>query len=184
MPKHNLLQLLDSYAERYPDECDNIAQMRALVAGEPRCFERDCFVPGHITGSAWVVDTRGQALLLTHHKKLNMWLQLGGHSDGDSDTLGVAMREAREEGGVAVVALWEEIFDIDIHAIPARKQDPAHQHFDVRFVLQARSDAVVVSDESNALNWVAITEIENYTHETSILRMRDKWLRLKNDIYQ
>ena len=95
---------------------------------------------GHITGSAWVVDIAGNRVLLADHAKLGRWLQPGGHSDGDPDTLAVALREAREESGLDVRALDDAIFDIDVHRIPARGDEPAHLHFDVRFLVQAEHD--------------------------------------------
>jgi len=175
MHRRNLLSQLLEYKNRYPDEQATVERFMAFVQSQPRCFERDCW-QGHVTGSAWLVDPQGEALLLTHHRKLNMWLQLGGHSDGDADTQRVAVREAQEESGLAVVVLSPSIFDLDIHEIPGRKSDPAHFHFDVRYVLQAQSAAFVVSDESVDLSWVALTELEQYTREYSILRMREKWI--------
>ena len=179
MHRRKLLGLLDQYAATYPAEEQVIRRFVDFVQDEPRCFERDCW-RGHVTGSAWLLDQNLQRLLLTHHKKLDMWLQLGGHSDGESDTPLVAMREAEEESGVVVQLLRPQILDIDIHEIPARKSDPAHYHFDVRFCFQAQSDDVAVSDESNDLAWIEISAIERFTQEESILRMRDKWLSLAN----
>ena len=102
-------------------------------------------------------------------------LQLGGHSDGEMDTVGVAKREALEESGLPVKVLSDQIFDIDIHKIPSRKDDPAHEHFDIRFMLQAQRDDFVVSAESVELAWVLIEQLESYTNEELILRMRRKW---------
>ena len=107
-----------------------------------------------------------------------MWLQLGGHSDGDPDTANVALREAEEESGLSVALMSEEIFDIDVHAITARKDDPAHYHFDVRYQLQTQGDEFVVSSESIDLAWVPLATLRNYTEEESILRMRRKWQAL------
>lgn len=174
MHRRNLLERLAHYRTKYPAEMPMVDRFIAFVEDETRCFERDCW-RGHVTGSAWLVDPAGNALLLTHHKKLNMWLQLGGHSDGDADTPAVALREATEESGLDVDLLDDEVFDIDIHEIPARKTDPAHYHFDVRFAMRARSRDFVVSDESMALAWAEIADLERYTDEHSILRMREKW---------
>ncbi|XOV84675.1 MAG: NUDIX hydrolase [bacterium] len=176
MHRRNLLEQLSSYLQRHPEEKATTTRFIEFVEAHPRCFERDCWA-GHVTGSAWLVDASRSRLLLTHHKKLNMWLQLGGHSDGDADTRQVALREAREESGLGVKLLQADIFDVDIHEIPARKNDPAHFHFDVRYAICAAEDQFVVSDESMALAWVEIRQLEQYTVETSILRMRDKWLQ-------
>jgi 8-oxo-dGTP pyrophosphatase MutT (NUDIX family) len=129
-----------------------------------------------VTGSAWVVDRGGDRVLLTHHRKLDRWLQLGGHSDGDADTLRVACREAAEESGLEVEPVSTALFDVDIHLIPARGSDPAHHHFDARFALVAHHDTFRINDESNALRWVKIEKIAKFTTEPSMLRMAAKWL--------
>ena len=130
-----MLTALNAYGERFPEEQTEVEKFRELLTEEPRCFERDCW-RGHITGSAWLVNGAGTHVLLTHHRKLKMWLQLGGHSDGDPDTAAVALREAREESGLGVRLLSKALFDVDVHLIPARKEDPEHHHYDVRFVMQ------------------------------------------------
>ena len=175
MHRQNLLAQLNLYADRYPNERDTVDRFIGFVEDNTRCFERDCWA-GHVTGSAWLVDPTQEYLLLTHHKKLNMWLQLGGHSDGDADTQAVALREAEEESGLKVALLTPEILDVDIHEIPARKADPAHYHFDVRFSFLASSRDFELSEESMALAWVEIAKLDERTTEESILRMRDKWL--------
>lgn len=179
MPTHRrrLLEMLDAYRARFPLEAQVVQRFAAFVDAEPRCYERDCWA-GHVTGSAWVLDPDCRDALLTHHKKLGRWLQLGGHSDGDSDTLAVAMREALEESGVGVRALNGDIFDIDIHEIPARGSEPAHFHFDVRFLLGATSRDFVVSAESHELAWVPIADMATYTDEESVLRMARKSVQL------
>lgn len=174
MHRRNLSEAIERYHIRYPEEIDAVQRFRNLLGEYPNCFQRTCWA-GHITGSAWLVDASGELLLLTNHRKLKMWLQLGGHSDGDANTSGVAYREAVEESGLQVALLSEEIFDIDIHEIPAAKGDPAHYHFDVRYQLRAENMDFVVSEESLDLAWVQINDLENYTEETSILRMREKW---------
>ncbi len=98
----NLSDQLTDYLTRYPHERASIERFIALLAGEPRCFHRDCFMPGHVTGSAWLVNRGGDEVLLTHHLKLGGWFQLGGHADGDTDVLAVAQREGEEESGLAI----------------------------------------------------------------------------------
>lgn len=177
MHRQKLLQQLQSYQQKHPEEMQVVQRFAAFVAEYPRCFERDCWA-GHITGSCWLVNTAATHILLTHHKKLDKWLQLGGHSDGDADTLAVALREAEEESGLKVIP-WRDssIFDLDVHKIPARRDAPEHYHFDVRYVMQVSQDEnYQVSDESHDLAWVDIEEIEGYTREASIMRMQCKWL--------
>ncbi len=136
----------------------------------------DCFKPelqiGHVTGSAWIVNKARDVALLTHHKKLNIWVQLGGHADGDSNIQRVAEREALEESGLMdLVTVSPEIFDIDIHEIPARKTEPAHYHYDCRFLIQAETEDYTVSDESHDLKWIPLADMSTYTTEESVLRM-------------
>ena len=102
-------------------------------------------------------------------------MQLGGHSDGDPDTVAVAQREAEEEGGVPVTLIEGGVFDLDVHEIPARKNDPAHFHYDVRFAFLAAHEEFAVSEESHALAWIEIEDLGSVTNEMSMLRMRDKW---------
>jgi 8-oxo-dGTP pyrophosphatase MutT (NUDIX family) len=170
-----LLAQLTEYRQRHRDETPVVDRFVQLLATEPHCFRRDCWA-GHITGSAWLVDTEGSHVLLTHHRKLGNWFQLGGHSDGDEDTLRVALREAQEESGLCVTPVSACIFDIDVHEIPARRQDPAHFHFDVRFAMHTASGRTFrVSAESHDLAWVDIARIREFTREHSMLRMAHKW---------
>jgi len=179
MHRDLLLDLLQAYAALHPEESETVQIFRSFVADNARCFERDLWA-GHVTGSCWLVNGAGTHVLLTHHRKLGRWLQLGGHSDGDPQTLRVAVREAQEESGLRVRPLTEQIFDLDIHEIPARRVDPAHFHFDVRFALQTvGGDRFSVSDESLDLAWVPIGELETYTDEWSVLRMAEKWRQFR-----
>ena len=98
----------------------------ALVAGTPRCFDRGFYTPGHVTGSAFVVDAGTGRVLLHHHRRLDRWLQLGGHDEGEHDPLQTALREAREESGLTdLTPLQTAILDIDVHEIPAGRSEPA-----------------------------------------------------------
>src|SRR5688572_18920037 len=143
-----------------------------FAAQHPDCLLRSC-APGHFTGSAWVVDAGRSRTLLTHHRKLDKWLQLGGHADGEADLLAVALREAQEESGLkAVRAVSAEIFDIDRHLIPARKDEPEHWHYDVRFLIEADpAEPLVVTSESKELAWVELAEVVRLNPEESMVRM-------------
>ena len=180
MHRNKLLALLDDYADRYPGE--GVARFREFVERQPRCFERDCWDDGHVTGSAVVLDPAGTSMLMTHHTKLGRWLQLGGHADGDTDPLAVACREATEESGLVVTPVDDDILDLDIHTIPPRGRDPAHFHYDVRFLLRAeRTGPLDVTKESLALRWVSLDGVEDLTGEVSITRMVEKVLALSAD---
>ena len=169
--------MLDAYD--WPQEALIRDRIRQFVATEPRCFDNDCWA-GHITGSAWVLSQDASHALLVLHDKLGKWLQPGGHSDGNPDTRAVALREAREETGMAVELHAPGIFDLDIHEIPAFGVQPAHLHLDVRFAVRAdMTKTPVPNDESRDVAWVPLSDIEHYTSEESILRMVRKSRVLK-----
>ena len=134
---------------------------------------------GHFTASAWLVSSEGQRVLLTHHRKLGRWLQLGGHADGDRDLARTALKEAEEESGLAGLKIDRTLFDLDRHWIPEHKGVAAHWHYDVRYVVQAGdSEDFVVSDESHDLAWRDIEAIAADTQsEDSMRRMARKWLQ-------
>lgn len=133
---------------------------------------------GHFTGSAWLVSADGQRALLTHHRKLDRWLQLGGHADSDVDLGRVALREAEEESGLADLVVESEIFDLDRHWIPERADVPGHWHYDVRFVVRATgSEDFTASAESHALAWREIVGIAaDSDADESLRRMARRWL--------
>lgn len=175
MHRQRLLHNIARYAARYPDERGVAERFEELIRTNSRCFERDSW-SGHITGSAWLVNERGTHVLLTHHRKLGSWMQLGGHSDGEPDTLKVATREAEEESGLPVKVIDTDIFDLDVHEIPARQSDPAHHHYDVRFVFRAAHERFLVSAESLDLAWVPVATLHAHPVDESVLRMGRKWL--------
>lgn len=156
-----------------------MARVRSLVLAHPDCFERTC-LPGHVTASAWILDASCEHFLLTHHAKLDRWLQLGGHADGDPRVEAVALREAREESGMEDfdwVRTGGELLpvDVDVHDIPAAGGEPRHQHHDVRFVLVAAAgQSLRRSDESKDLRWFERVRLAEVVDEPSILRMARK----------
>lgn len=177
MNRDVLLKALEVYRGQHPEEGATCRQFIEFVRAEESCFERSLSV-GHVTGSAWVVNVKGDAVLLTHHRKLGIWVQLGGHADGNPDVLDVALTEAREESGIAALKpVSSEIFDIDIHLIPENSKEAAHYHYDVRFALMAESEDYQVSAESHDLSWVPVKKIPEYSSEESLLRMARKWMR-------
>lgn len=173
-----LRDALQAYAERWPGEAADVQPFLELLAEGEHAFGRER-LEGHFTASAWLVDGTGTRLLMTHHRKLERWLQLGGHADGDTDIARTALREAEEESGLSGLRVEPEIFDIDRHWIPARGDVPGHWHYDLRFIVHAGSDETfVVSDESHALAWRPIAALlEEPGMDPSIVRMARKWLQ-------
>jgi 8-oxo-dGTP pyrophosphatase MutT (NUDIX family) len=174
MHRTEVLKLLRAHAGRRLDahEAAMTAETIRFVEAHSGCLERTQ-LSGHLTGSAWVVDAGRTRTLLTHHRKLDKWLQLGGHADGDPDLLAVARREAQEESGLTRVrAVSPEIFDLDRHWIPARKTEPAHWHYDLRFLLEADSaEPLTVTNESKDLAWVEVARVTALNPEESMARM-------------
>jgi 8-oxo-dGTP pyrophosphatase MutT (NUDIX family) len=175
MLRQSLLHLLRSYSAKFPAEVSTINQFISFVEANTNCFERS-LQEGHVTASAWVINHDGSAVLLIHHLKLDKWLQPGGHCDGDPDTLHVATKECFEETGLQTEPVTTEIFDVDIHEIPQRKDIPAHLHYDVRYLLQANPDAQIAASETETNNvlWVPLNKVASYTTEDSVLRMLAK----------
>lgn len=179
MHRRPLLAVLEQYLARYPEDRVRVDHVRQFVRVHADCFERSCR-EGHVTGSVWLVSPDHRDVLLTHHRKLDRWLQLGGHADGDADPWRVAVREAREESGLAELSpVGGETpplpLDVDVHVIPARDGEPAHLHHDVRYlVVAAPGQTVRASDESRALRWVPRAQLATLVTEEGILRMDRK----------
>lgn len=177
MPKFQLETALDTYLCKFPnDRC--ALETKSLIKRQPRCFDNQCFNDGHITGSSWIISPDKKQVLLTHHQKLGIWIQLGGHSDGNADTLAVAIREAQEESGISVRPIECQILDVDVHRVPSIAEEPAHLHYDIRFALLATTRNFKASKESIALRWVNLEDISRLSSEASLLRMRDKWQQI------
>ena len=174
---HALPSALAEYARRWPDENATVGLFEELAgdAANPYVRER---LAGHFTASCWLVDRSGDRALLTHHRKLGMWLQLGGHADGERDLQVVALKEAEEESGLSGLSIAAGIFDLDRHWIPEHKRVPAHWHYDVRYVVHAGEDeAYTVSEESHDLAWRTIADLAvEVGIDASVQRMARKWL--------
>jgi len=173
MDRALLVGMLQSYKTEFIEEQKFILSFLELLKSND-CFQRT-HLPGHITGSSWIVNQDRTKTLLVHHAKLNKWVQPGGHADGEENILNVALREAEEETGLRNLKPSSGIFDLDIHLIPERKDFPAHYHYDIRFLVEANeNEKIVVSEESHDVQWINLHDLEKFSSERSVLRMKEK----------
>ena len=161
------MELAKALARHVPEdehEAADLARILAFVAKHANPFDRR-IVEGHLTGSALTVAADGDRLLLLHHRKLERWLQPGGHADpGERTGEATALREAREETGIAGLVLHATAprpLDVDVHAIPARTGEPAHEHLDLRYLVLAPRGAepTRAAEETNDLRWFRWDEL-------------------------
>jgi 8-oxo-dGTP pyrophosphatase MutT (NUDIX family) len=173
MDRKSLVGMLQSYISDFAEEQKFVSSFLELLTHQD-CFQRT-HLPGHITGSAWILNKEKTRTLLVHHAKLNKWVQPGGHADGEENILNVALREAEDETGLKNFKPSGKIFDVDIHLIPERKDFPEHFHYDIRFLVEANDqEQIIVSEESHDVQWIDLNELEKFTTERSVLRMKEK----------
>lgn len=177
--RSNVLDLLHAYHPS-PEETVYKKRMIEFIRKHPDCFERS-LEEGHITASAWLLNKKGTHALLMHHAKLDKWVQLGGHCDGNPDVLKTAIKEAQEESGIEqIMSISPAIFDLDIHEIPEKGSIKAHLHYDIRFLLQVTSDEEAKKNqESKELLWIDKNIDLLPTQSRSVVRMFMKWLVLR-----
>lgn len=164
--------MLNAYIPSDALEMEMYLETKKFVNDNPDCFERTLQI-GHVTASGWVVSQDRSQVLLMHHRKLDRWFQPGGHCDGDADVIHVAAKEVEEETGVRNFKLvLEGIFDVDVHLIPANSKDPAHAHYDIRFLFEANpKDELVVNIESKDVRWIPMEEVQLHNDSESLMRM-------------
>lgn len=182
MHRRELLQLLDRHRTRAMDEAAHVTRTREFVSNHLDCFHCDLW-PGHVTGSAWVVNPGRDRVLLLHHRKHDQWFQPGGHADGDADILRVALRETSEETGLDpshIRLISDGIFDVDIHQIPASTRGPQHDHYDIRFLVEMDDDLEIPgNDESHQILWVRLGDVARFNNNLSTYRMVEKTRRMR-----
>ena len=177
MHRNTLLKKMENY-EAFEQEKEFKSRIISFVKKHKDCFERSLEI-GHITASCWLLNNDHTKALLMHHTKLDMWVQPGGHCDGDSDVVAVALKEAREESGIqGIEPVSTDIFDIDIHLIPENSKEKAHYHYDIRFLLQVTSNEEIIQNkESKELRWISKNPTKLPTQEISVTRMFNKWIK-------
>ena len=181
MHRQQLLQLLADYKTPFIEEAAMVERTRRFVLQHVNCFDRH-LLPGHVSGSAWVLNPARTHVLMMHHRKLDLWLQPGGHADGDPDIRRVVLKETAEEAGVDlghVSWLGDAIFDVDVHTVHASVHDPRHDHFDIRFLVEIDDTVPLLgNDESHEVGWIALHDVPRFNNARSIFRMVQKTRRL------
>lgn len=162
-------------------EEESLEKIKAFIASDKENLFSRTNLKGHITASAWVVNPEMTKTVLVHHKKLGKWVQPGGHADGSEDILGMARQEVWEETGLKNTKPgYDGIFDVDAHTIPEAPKngvmEPAHTHYDVRYLLLAEGE-VRVSDESHDVKWVTLEKAKELNPEMG--RMIDKTIKVR-----
>jgi 8-oxo-dGTP pyrophosphatase MutT (NUDIX family) len=180
-PRARLAAALRQHVPLDEEEAAHARAVLALVEGEPGCFARSTYAPGHVTGSAFVVCRATGKVLLHHHRRLGRWLQMGGHDDGELDPAATALREAREESGLTDLDfLTADILDVDVHAIPAARGEPPHLHHDVRYALLTGRPEEIRRDDAESLDlrWFGLQEAEEAMDEPGARRALSRIRRL------
>ncbi len=179
-PQMKLFKQLTNYSSQFIEEGIYKQQMLSFLTTAKEPFSRSN-QDGHFTASAFLLNSQGDKFFLLHHAKLQKWMQPGGHCDGDSDVLRVAIKEASEESGINNIKfVSSEIFDIDIHRIPSSHGQETHLHYDVRFLLQTvDSEALLPNHESTDMIWADKSVAQKLALEHSTERMIEKWQKYK-----
>lgn len=181
MHRQQLLQSLENYKTPHMEEAAMVERTRRFIVRHPNCFDRS-LMPGHVSGSAWVVNPARTHVLMMHHRKLDLWLQPGGHADGDPDITQVVLKETAEETGVELRHLnlvSDAIFDVDVHTVHASVHDPRHEHFDIRFLVEIDDHLPIPgNDESHDIGWIPLDQVMRFNNARSIYRLIHKTRRL------
>ncbi len=152
-----------------------------FLADHDDALHRSCRL-GHLTGSALVFDPPGEHVILLHHRKLERWLQPGGHCDGDANLAAVALREAIEETGIDGLVVHPEPIDLDVHEVDPPADGP-HLHLDVRFLVVAPDGAEPPGNhESTDIRWVDLANLVDYDLDEGTHRMVRRGLAVLDEL--
>jgi 8-oxo-dGTP pyrophosphatase MutT (NUDIX family) len=176
--RHDILDKLARWKKEWsahtPGQNEHYLMMQELAQSHAAPFTRTSFEPGHFTASAFVVDQALSKVLLVFHKKLQRWLQPGGHFEvGDDSSLAAARREVLEETGVVTQTFkgFEGLYDLDVHRIPAHAGEGCHRHYDLRFVLCAQSETLQQNNEVEDARFWPLNRVEHLSRDESVVRV-------------
>lgn len=177
MHREDLLQRLYTYRTPFMEEAAMVQRTIRFILAHEDCFDRN-LAHGHVTGSAWVLNPARTHTLMLHHRKLDRWLQPGGHADGDPDMLQVVLKETSEESGIDmshIVLPSDRVFDVDIHTIYPSAHDNRHVHFDIRFLLEIDDRLPIPGNsESHQVRWIPLGQVNQFNNALSLRRMVEK----------
>jgi 8-oxo-dGTP pyrophosphatase MutT (NUDIX family) len=164
-----------------PEQASTRDAIVAAARTHPDILERTCR-PGHLTGSALVVDADAARVLVLLHAKLGRWLQPGGHADGEANLAAVALREATEETGIAGLRVVVPAIDVDVHEVEPPAED-AHLHLDCRFLVLAPTGARARGNhESRALRWVSPEDLDALGADEGLRRLARTGLAVAQEL--
>ncbi len=172
----NRQELIEKIKEYHPfneqEEMDK-ALILNWIETQENAFFRDNTV-AHMTASAWVVNKDRSKVLMVYHNIYNSWSWLGGHADGETDLLAVAIREVKEEAGISNVhPVSEEIFSLESLTVDGHvkrgRYVSSHLHFNVTYLLEADSEehVSVKEDENSSVAW--------FTPEEALKKSTEPW---------
>jgi 8-oxo-dGTP pyrophosphatase MutT (NUDIX family) len=163
-------QSLDRYRPHGEAEVADVQRVRALVETAADPWSRS--LPLHVTASALIVQPDTGAVLLRWHQRQRAWLQVGGHGDpGERDALAIALREAREETGLADLTPWPDaqLRHVVIVPVVSAGHEPAHEHADLRFVLATETPDLARAETPDApLRWLSLSAAHQATAEANL----------------
>lgn len=119
----------------------------------------------HITASSWVVNRERNKVLLVYHKIYDSWSWTGGHADGETDLLAVAMREVTEETGVShLKPIFDRIYSLEALTVDGHEKKgqyvSSHLHLNVTYLLEAddREELKICEAENTGVAWFSLQE--------------------------
>jgi 8-oxo-dGTP pyrophosphatase MutT (NUDIX family) len=181
MTLQTIKQQLSDHRGLDSDEIKAVIKFQAFLEISETPFERRHYpqeesINGHIVSDAWIVNKQRTKVLLIEHKALERWLAPGGHADGDTDLIVVAMKEAEEETGVprqSLKLLSDAPLDVDVHAIPARPQKnaPEHNHYRVSYAFELDETIPLNGNhEVTAVAWQTLDTVRELAAEDKALQ--------------
>lgn len=174
----DLLTTLENYQPWNDTESTHYAAILDLLRSNPAAFDRHSYQPGHITGSTWILAEDTGNVAMIYHRRLDRWLQPGGHADvGETDGLSTALREAREELGLVLDPARASLFDLDVHQIPETTTQPSHFHFDIRYLCLTKQQPLISDSDAAQARWFTAAELEAMGLEAGMQRMLKKGLQ-------